>query len=536
MSQSSFLGIILLFFFPITSSVAQSRSHELKAVWENPRLVDSLRFNAIYEYYKNNTLSLPDSVILVTNFHFELATSKGNNIERIKALSERSYAYFVKDNAKKAEEVLRQAITIQSALEDSITLARLYTNLASIYRAQGNFVETIKYYNYSLKIFEASQERKIEAAVLGNLGLVYYDLQNYEIASYYFEKSLNIYKELNLQDKIGYISLYVGAIEFEKGNYTKAMDLAERALKVFEKENNLLSKADCHALIAKLFQEQNERSKVISEISKSIEINTKLMNITNIIQNKVFLAEHYLNYDVPMATKVGEEVLKEIDYTSDKKAKSRLYYLLYQCYKKRNEIELSYRMYENYIVYNDSVVKDQSNLELIKETVNQEYHLQISKIRQSFEQVEKDLKLAQSLKVGIILLIFIVVLIFLLIYFNRRNSFDKLKRLELIEEIEKLKESFITINSTAKDSFALDRTKIEDFISRKLNETDWSVLNVLAQNPVISNKELAEKVFLSVDGIGSSLRRMYDYFEIEDSKYKKTDLIRKVIQVSNKTM
>jgi hypothetical protein len=37
---------------------------------------------------------------------------------------------------------------------------------------------------------------------------------------------------------------------------------------------------------------------------------------------------------------------------------------------------------------------------------------------------------------------------------------------------------------------------------------------------------------MSVDGIGSSLRRMYDYFDIKESKYKKISLILDAIKKS----
>ena len=84
------------------------------------------------------------------------------------------------------------------------------------------------------------------------------------------------------------------------------------------------------------------------------------------------------------------------------------------------------------------------------------------------------------------------------------------------------------------NQFQLDRAKIEEDINRKLNETDWKVLNALLEDPVITNKEIADKVFMSVDGIGSSLRRMYDYFNIKESNYKKISLILEGIKISNK--
>ena len=77
------------------------------------------------------------------------------------------------------------------------------------------------------------------------------------------------------------------------------------------------------------------------------------------------------------------------------------------------------------------------------------------------------------------------------------------------------------------------REKIEHSISRKLNETDWKVLTILLEDPALSNKEIADKAYMSVDGIGSSLRRMYEYFEIKESKYKKISLLLEAIKSSN---
>ena len=46
-------------------------------------------------------------------------------------------------------------------------------------------------------------------------------------------------------------------------------------------------------------------------------------------------------------------------------------------------------------------------------------------------------------------------------------------------------------------------------------------------------KELSEKVFLSSDGVGSSLRRMYAVFDVPESKYMKIGLLLKAIKISN---
>jgi len=48
----------------------------------------------------------------------------------------------------------------------------------------------------------------------------------------------------------------------------------------------------------------------------------------------------------------------------------------------------------------------------------------------------------------------------------------------------------------------------------------------------LTNRGIAEKANLSVDGIGSSLRRMYGYFEVKETKYKKMALLHSAMQIS----
>ena len=101
----------------------------------------------------------------------------------------------------------------------------------------------------------------------------------------------------------------------------------------------------------------------------------------------------------------------------------------------------------------------------------------------------------------------------------------------LLDEIKLLKnQNFSSISEN--NNFELNKQKLDDKIERVLNETDWSILNILIEDPTAMNKQIAEKANLSIDGVGSSLRRMYEYFEIHETKYKKIALLHKVIKIS----
>jgi ATP/maltotriose-dependent transcriptional regulator MalT len=77
------------------------------------------------------------------------------------------------------------------------------------------------------------------------------------------------------------------------------------------------------------------------------------------------------------------------------------------------------------------------------------------------------------------------------------------------------------------------RELIEQTINRRLNETDWKVLHILLEDATYSNREIAEKVSMSIDGIGSSLKRMYLYFDVKETKYRKIALLHTVMNISS---
>ena len=126
-----------------------------------------------------------------------------------------------------------------------------------------------------------------------------------------------------------------------------------------------------------------------------------------------------------------------------------------------------------------------------------------------------------------------IVLILILFYYGKSKiTLEKQKREALLSEIDTLKKQKDQVRGIDAHA-ALIKEKLENAIEKKLNETDWNVLNILLDDPVISNADLADKAFMSVDGIGSSLRRMYEYFDIPNSKYMKIVLLLKAIKISS---
>lgn len=118
-----------------------------------------------------------------------------------------------------------------------------------------------------------------------------------------------------------------------------------------------------------------------------------------------------------------------------------------------------------------------------------------------------------------------IALVFLLLT-QKRNHKTKNILLSQIEQLKKEKiESPSTNQINATSETAVDRIKIEQELDKKLNESDWKIIETLLQNPTMSNAELADEVALSVEGTRSALKKLYRLFDIPKSRNMKLTLV-----------
>ena len=114
----------------------------------------------------------------------------------------------------------------------------------------------------------------------------------------------------------------------------------------------------------------------------------------------------------------------------------------------------------------------------------------------------------------------------------RMRRLHRSRKMELMGQIEALHRSSGQTVILETPALELDRKRLDRMLDRPLNDTDWNVLNILLQDPTITNRSLAEQAHLSIDGVGSSLRRMYGYFDIRETKYKKMALLHAAMKAS----
>ena len=531
------LKIVLIFFISIGSTsplFSQIKKDSLKNIWTSNNISDSLRFKAIKSYYYNNTYAKPDSVISLTKYHYQLGKEKGVVKEMASALNERSYAHYIKGDLNTSIEVLKQSISLLEKINEPKNLIVIQSNLGSIYNEQKEYLKAFNSFTTSLEIIRDFKLKTSEARILAQIGDIYNTLDELDLAMEYFDKSLTICvaSKITKQNQIGTIFLKKAEIYYKKQQYSQAIDYSNKAIIEFNDTNNKNALSNCYMLLAKANKKLFEKDLAITYTDKALAINYELDNNSKIIETQILKSYLLLDTKPAQARNLSEKSLQLLKPETSNKIKADLHKLLYECYKRSNQTNRALSMIEKYTVFKDSFQLEKNKILIIKETIKRQYEQKLKETEAINEKENAIVKLTYTYRIYFVLSLSIL-LIFLFAYiFRMKNKKTRDELDSLLAEINTLKRKEKLNLLVDASNFELNKEKIQASINRKLNKTDWSVLNVLLQNPEASNKEISEKVFLSIDGIGSSLRRMYQFFDLKETKYKKVLLIKRAIEIS----
>lgn len=525
------LGLILTAAVIISLSSSLSGQDSLTLLLKDESRPDSIRIKAIKAYYKTQTYAKPEDVLQLTILHEKLARNTNNQKEIAQALNERCYAYFVMGDLKKSTQAVKQAIAVLEKLNDEVTLVTYYVNLASILSFGGQHKDAINYYHKGLDIFRKAGKWENEAVTINNIGVQLINLEGYDLALNHFEEALAIYRSKGKMDATGYILAGMSLVYVKQGKLDLAINTAKESIILLEKDNNQRTKTDACFTLAEAYLKKGDKNNARLYLNESLQIGKDLNNNPSMFDRLILDAKISLDDDINIATKKAEKLLSQLNDEITPAIKSELYELLYNCYKGQGKYDKSLEMYEKHKIYSDSAATQKIKLDIMRQVIEKQYEDELLKKDVESKEVQSELMSKHRSKLIGILILGLTLIGGLLYYSKTKITKEKQKGEELLHELNILKKQAGTVVGIDNKG-GLNKQKLETAIDKKINETDWNVLNILLEDPVISNKDLADRAYMSIDGIGSSLRRMYEYFDIPNSKYMKIALLLKAIKLS----
>lgn len=465
---------------------------------------------------------------------------KAKDTARVNLLNRIAYCLYY-NNSEKSLEYAYEAERLADSLDYALGVASSTHTIGLNHYYLSNYTQAIDYHHKSLFFKEKLGDSIGISRSLNNIGGVFYQMGSYSEAHEYYQKSLEIREALNDTGGIAYSLNNIGIIYEELGDYSRALENYEKSLKLKEELGDQKGIASSLNNIGHLSFLSGDYNKALLEYEQALEIDLKLDNKPDLVTRYMNIGDvywklkntekaiYYLNKSVKLARKIGCLIGEKYDYER-----------LFRIYESTGNYKKAFESHVILKALNDSIFSEKN----IKEVAALTYKYKHQKEKHAIElkQQKKDAVLAKErqktkYRVCVFFAVCTIVIIFLAAKLRIRSIKISAEKEMLLNEIKILESVAVVHMASSNNSSAeknIDRTKIDSAIKTKLNNSDWNILILLCKNPTIKNRQLSEQISLSIDGVRSSLKKMYRLFNINnESENQRMALVVKAFRISN---
>ena len=228
---------LFLFLYPVCSAqtpVIDSLKHVL-AGYDT----DTLKVNALISVCINEYRALPDSAIVHGKAALDL--SEKLNYGKGMALSCKfiGMGYYILGNYAETIKFWELSLKNFEIINDKTGVSNILSNLGALNATQGDDVKAIEYHLKSMKVAEEAKDTFRIMTSMINIGVIYLNNPNsQDVALNYDLKALSLSEKLGNDEAIGTVSVNLGEIYFRKQLFDTALYYYNKSLNSFRKSNS----------------------------------------------------------------------------------------------------------------------------------------------------------------------------------------------------------------------------------------------------------------------------------------------------------
>jgi signal transduction histidine kinase/Tfp pilus assembly protein PilF len=357
-----------------------------------------------------------------------LLTHIEEDLIKVNLLNELAGKIYSTDN-EKSLKYAKEAGELANKIGFKEGKAESFNTIGIYHYWKGDYLESLNFFQKSLKIYENLSKNHGIASCLNNIGLIQGKQGDFVKALETYERSLKQTQEFGNKDESFFTLNNIGNIYNKQGNYNKALSYYEKSLELAEELENKNGISRCYNNIGAVYFYQNNYSKALEYFQKSLILKKDS-------DDKIGICLLYMNIgDAHLNLKNYNEALdysykslslsKETGFLNNQKS---TYLQLSKIYADMNNYK---KAHENYVVYKqlcDSIFNETN----VKKIAALEYQFAYEKEKQAIEleqqkkdAINKEEKKRQkyirnSLITGSILLINIIFMILRVLRIRRK--------------------------------------------------------------------------------------------------------------------
>lgn len=520
-----FLGAISV--QSIFAQLSNKQVKTLKETYENESIDIRDRWDAAYNLCIMHYVEMnPDSASFYAKEYYEGAAELRDTSNIIYALYAQYYAFSAKGEYTESISVLEEILSLCQIIGDRETEAIAQTGLGSTCVRIGEGEKGVEHLFLGAELFFEMQtdpsnrinlvNRMNLVNVLYSIANVYMMLNDPESAKPYLDlvqsynpEFLGTRNSASQLNNLGYIHKELGGFDLAKTNFLDALALGTTFDPTYGR--TLIG-------LGSVYREKGHMDSASFYFEKAIPIMAQanhhpeeVMALGGLGLVHVHDEEYEKALDCglrawPMAKSMGS--LPHIILATK---------VLHEAYKGLEEANHSLEFYE---LHTKAKEKAESR-DIYLQIKSKEFTKILESMEMTFLAEKNQTGATFRSKMIFFVVGFVLLLILLTFYFGRRLLKRKQERNSLMDELQNLQTSSLENREPNPQPEqkelgikTLNKERIELAIGAKLNDTDWKILNALLNNPMITNRDIAQMIHLSIPGVRSSLQKMYRLFEI----------------------
>lgn len=290
MSFNSRLLCLVLALGLVISALGQSNLDSLQLLL-NKAGKDTVRVQLLLDLARANMSDAPDrSRKLAEDARYlsrDLAYGRGY----AQSLKSIGLAYYNQGDYIETLEYWNLSMNAFDSLGDKSGVANLMSNLGAVYFNQGDDASALDYYLRSLKLAEDLQDTLRIVTTCINIGAVYFNKKATKAkAQEFYMRALPLSEQIGDKDAIGTVSVNLGEIFLDRGQLDSALIYFQKSLKAFEGSENLPYPL---INIGKVYRLQKDYIKAVLFQSQAYDYAKSLDSKNDIALSLIALAETY---------------------------------------------------------------------------------------------------------------------------------------------------------------------------------------------------------------------------------------------------
>lgn len=359
-----FFTLLLLF-----AHQCDSYAQKIKKVDKN----DLYKFNQMLQQARDAMDTSTANAIILINQLKSISRRIGIDSLMAKTYIEEGYCNFNEGKYKNAANAFDSAgILWQNA--DSLNYAKALNNKANALMYASEYYYSMVTFLNALAIFQKLNNKKGEAGVLMNIGLIYESLMDWDNALIFDKRGLNI--KLKINDSSGIARSYgnIGNIYMYKEMPDSAIYFQRLSYNINEALNNKSGVSNALGNIGNAYRKKGMFDSAIVYLQQAIKISEKLGNAEN---NANFLnnigESYFIKGDVSNAMYYATLASKYVGKISDLEFLQQHYNLMYRIQKHIGNNEKAFVFLEKLDAVNDSIFRQKINIQNQKSVMEYEY-------------------------------------------------------------------------------------------------------------------------------------------------------------------